>query len=84
MAENNDNILYMEKNDNRLPNIYRNIPSFQKSIGENIVNFNKILNEIPKDEENTCINYEGLRKHYLKSHSKKNKFIIYKHINKKH
>ena len=42
MAENNDNILYMEKNDNRLPNIYRNIPSFQKSIGENIVNFNKI------------------------------------------
>jgi hypothetical protein len=79
MAENYDNI-YMEKNDIRLPNIYRNIPSFQKGIGENIINFNKILNEIPKDEETTCINYEGLRKHYLKSHSKnikyKNQIII--------
>lgn len=51
----------------KLPNIYKNIPSFRKGHSENSINFNKILNEIPKDEEPTNINYEALRKHYVKS-----------------
>ena len=60
----------LENNDSKLPNIYKNIPNFRGNSEHNI-NFNKILNEIPKDEEATNINYEGLRKYYLKNKIKK-------------
>ena len=64
----------LEKKELLLPNIYMNIPKTQKGHSENNINFNKILNEIPKDEEITNINYEGLRKHYLKLQCNRNKF----------
>ena len=62
-------------NELKFPNIYKNIPSTQRrGLSENDLNFNKILIDVPKDDMPTEINYDGLRKHYLKTKCKKLKF----------
>ena len=52
----------------QLPNIYTKIPQMDYLRNKNNLNLYKISKEnFPENVENTKINYEGLRKKYLKS-----------------
>ena len=62
------------KKELHLPNIYSKIPQLGIAHNQNKINFNKIsigLQGENDNEERTGINYEGLRKKYLKSKCKK-------------